>query len=169
MVRGRVRLSPSVDGSACGFRSTFKDQAVFESALAFLLSVRLLHLPCICAQALGGPGMCEFLGLCLLSLSHATHQPGVCGELIQHLCDCHIACLSLSSFQLVHWSVAAPARITVSALQRRWLFLVHSPLRLLLIIEITAAERGFGASCFQSNRPLAVKLLVFTACPVLSC
>lgn len=48
-------------------------------------------------------------------------------------------------------------------------FLTPSPLRLLLAIDITAAEREFCAFCSKSNQPLAVKLLVSVACAVLPC
>ncbi|CAI9173408.1 unnamed protein product [Rangifer tarandus platyrhynchus] len=48
-------------------------------------------------------------------------------------------------------------------------FLTHSPLRLLLTIDITAAEPESCAFCSKSNQPLAVKLLVSVACTLLSC
>lgn len=48
-------------------------------------------------------------------------------------------------------------------------FLTHSPLRLLLTIDIPAAEPESCAFCSKSNQPLAVTLLVSVACTLLSC
>lgn len=114
---------------------------------------------CVCPQALGGPGTCELLGLCLLSPRRAAHHSGLCGEFTEHVCSGHISCLSRPDFQLAPWS-AASAQLA---------FLTHSPLRLLLALDITAAEPESRAFCSKSNQPLAVKLLVSVACTLLSC
>ena len=121
---------------------------------------------CVCPQALGGPRACEFLWLCLLSPRRVAHDSGLCGEFIEHVCSGHISCLSRPDFQLAPWSAAAAARIAASA---QLAFLTPSPLRLLLALDITAAEPESRASCSKSNQPLAVKLLVSAACTLPSC
>lgn len=111
-----IRIPLCADESACGFKSTFKNQAVFKPAW-YLLSTRTSCASSVCVCRLSASqGNVNFLDcLCSLLCMCAAHRLGALGELIEHCYDCHISCLSLSDFQLIHWSIAARARITASA------------------------------------------------------
>lgn len=157
----------SADGSASGFGGTFKDQAV-SSQFCLLLSARLLRLLRVSTGS-------QEPGDVWISRARSA-LPSVCHPSIGLVWGVYQARLQRSHF--VSFSARFPASPLVCGCPSQdhslspvaqLAFLFHSPLRLLLTVDITAAEREFCAFCSKSNQPLAVKLLVSVACAVLSC
>lgn len=157
----------SADGSACGFGGTFKDQTV-SSQFCLLLSARLLHLLRVSAGS-------QEPGDVWISQARSASPPachpsvrlvwGVCRARLQRS---HFVSFSVR-FPASPLACGCPSQDHSLSLVAQLAFLFHSPLRLLLTIDITAAEREFCAFCSKSNQPLTVKLLVSVACAVLSC
>lgn len=148
-----VRLPFSADGSVCGLRSTFKNQAVFKSTLAFTFCQTLLCLLWARLQALSRSGMCGFLGSSLLSPVHACYPSALL--LLSHSVS---PCVKFPASPLPYYSPSQdhnPSLVESLAFP----FTCHWDCYLLLTSLLLSASSFFWS---ESNQPLAERLLVFT-------
>lgn len=94
-----------------GLRAHLKTRQFSSLPGTYFLPEPLVSPLCYVCRLSVSQGYVNFMGpLCSLLFMCTAHQLGARGELIEHCYDCHISCLSLSEFRLIHWGVAAQVR-----------------------------------------------------------